>query len=233
MCEHCGGNLPPKSGGPPRKFCSITCKEHARQARNKVRAQEDEAYREHVRRVKHEQWLRSRPEPKPRHLLSEATERSCTNCGEMKPVTDFYWSGGRPKSRCKACLSLIRRKRYAADPEAQRRAIAQAKKWQQENPDRAKESRRKNRHRYAVQSYGLSWADWTAMLIAQSGRCAICSEPMEKPNVDHCHNSNEVRGLLCSGCNTGIGLLGDDVDRLRSAIEYLVASGTFTPAPAV
>jgi hypothetical protein len=33
-----------------------------------------------------------------------------------------------------------------------------------------------------------------------------------------------VRGLLCSACNTGIGLLGDNVEGLQRAMNYLNSS---------
>ena len=69
--------------------------------------------------------------------------------------------------------------------------------------------------------YGLYWRDWEALLIAQSGRCAICESPMRDPNVDHCHQSGQVRGLLCPTCNQGLGLFLDDPVRLRAALAYL------------
>jgi hypothetical protein len=40
-------------------------------------------------------------------------------------------------------------------------------------------------------------------------------------NIDHCHETNEVRGILCSGCNTGLGHLGDNIDGLLRAVAYL------------
>ena len=39
--------------------------------------------------------------------------------------------------------------------------------------------------------------------------------------VDHCHDTNRVRGLLCTNCNVAIGHMKDDVERLRAAISYL------------
>ncbi len=56
----------------------------------------------------------------------------------------------------------------------------------------------------------------------QDGRCFICEQPMEQINVDHCHDSNVVRGLLCKSCNTGLGNFKDDIKRLRRAITYLM-----------
>ena len=60
------------------------------------------------------------------------------------------------------------------------------------------------------------------MLIAQSGRCAICTDPMTNPHVDHCHSSSTVRGLLCTNCNVGLGQFKDDPTRLLAAVAYLV-----------
>lgn len=59
------------------------------------------------------------------------------------------------------------------------------------------------------------------MLELQHGLCAICSEKMVQPAVDHCHATKRVRGLLCRSCNVGLGFFKDDPERLRRAIDYL------------
>jgi len=73
--------------------------------------------------------------------------------------------------------------------------------------------------------YGISMQEFTDLLSAQGGGCAICQKPMEairrRMNIDHCHDTNEVRGILCSGCNTGLGHLGDNIAGLKRAIAYL------------
>lgn len=75
--------------------------------------------------------------------------------------------------------------------------------------------------------YGITLADFWAMFRAQNGCCAICLTPTApvELRVDHCHITETVRGLLCHGCNVGIGWLGDDPARMRRAAEYVAASG--------
>ncbi|GEM_PF-2980426 len=55
----------------------------------------------------------------------------------------------------------------------------------------------------------------------QGGCCAICKTVMTRPVLDHCHVTMEVRGLLCSKCNVGIGQFNDDPALLVLAINYL------------
>jgi hypothetical protein len=76
------------------------------------------------------------------------------------------------------------------------------------------------------QTYGLSTADYNAMLRQQNGACAICRQKSaERLCVDHCHKTRRVRGLLCRKCNTGLGCYGDDPERIAAAIAYLQARG--------
>jgi len=73
--------------------------------------------------------------------------------------------------------------------------------------------------------YGISMQEFEELLEFQNHECAICNKPIEKlsrrMNIDHDHNTNEVRGLLCSGCNTGLGHLGDSIEGLKRALQYL------------
>ena len=60
--------------------------------------------------------------------------------------------------------------------------------------------------------------------------CECCETPTwlldSAIHLDHCHGSNEFRGWLCRKCNTGIGMLGDNIEGTLNALEYLL---THTP----
>jgi hypothetical protein len=76
--------------------------------------------------------------------------------------------------------------------------------------------------------YGITPDEFSAMERAQGGACALCRKPptgrLKKDqilHVDHDHATGRVRGLLCTHCNTALGLLDDDQARLAAAIVYL------------
>ncbi len=72
--------------------------------------------------------------------------------------------------------------------------------------------------------YGLTLERYRQLLESQGGLCALCKK-RPAGDVDHCHATGKVRALLCRGCNVGLGLFGDDPDRLRAAIAYLEGHG--------
>lgn len=76
--------------------------------------------------------------------------------------------------------------------------------------------------------YGLTREEYDILLQKQQYNCAICKKHRQEFNqdfaVDHCHKTNKIRGLLCVGCNTGLGSLKDSVDNLEQAIVYLKKS---------
>jgi hypothetical protein len=74
-------------------------------------------------------------------------------------------------------------------------------------------------------AYGVRPEEYARLMTAQCGLCAICKRSSKQAlGVDHDHTTGLVRGLLCRNCNTGIGLLGDNVERLLSSIRYLMGA---------
>ena len=62
------------------------------------------------------------------------------------------------------------------------------------------------------------------MKIIQNNKCAICGNifsDRRHTQIDHCHKTKKIRGLLCIQCNSGIGMLKEDVDILKKAIDYI------------
>src|SRR5438270_3801968 len=130
----------------------------------------------------------------------------CSVCGEHKS-TDQFWS---KKSMCIPC--------------------AKAKDKVDRDADPAKQRERKLRY-----YYNISPAQYDIMWQAQAGKCAICGRMEEECGqfaIDHLHSCCSgkrscgkcLRKLLCSNCNTAIGLMGEDIDRFYQAIEYLQES---------
>lgn len=86
--------------------------------------------------------------------------------------------------------------------------------------------------------YGLTPEEYNEFFDSQNGLCAICHRPYDekkrpahlrdfqpkanrKLSVDHCHETGKVRGLLCQRCNTGLGFFSDNLELMRSAVQYL------------
>lgn len=118
-------------------------------------------------------------------------------------------------------INARKRERYAADPETHRE---RSRRFARMNPEATMD---KQYQRY----YGLTLAEYEAMVAARGGLCDICHRPesmtlrgkRKRLSVDHDHDTGAVRGLLCSACNRALGWLGDDPARVAEAAAYLAA----------
>lgn len=91
--------------------------------------------------------------------------------------------------------------------------------------------------------YGITFEQYQKMFDKQNGECRICKGTTPNRNwkdgrtqymklfVDHDHKTGRVRGLLCNTCNQGIAALKENVDILKSAIEYLTESAKEVSRP--
>ena len=75
-----------------------------------------------------------------------------------------------------------------------------------------------------LKEYNITKEFYLSLVIEQKGLCKICNKPNSNGRelyVDHDHETNKVRALLCSNCNTAIGKFKEDISILESAINYL------------
>jgi DNA mismatch repair ATPase MutL len=89
-----------------------------------------------------------------------------------------------------------------------------------------KDNKDKFRERNLKKSYGIDSNQFEQMLTTQNNKCIICDkafgkEKINKPHIDHDHETNKVRSLLCTKCNLGIGLFDEDISRIEKVITYL------------
>jgi hypothetical protein len=136
-------------------------------------------------------------------LIQDLKEKECTNCNSIKKLDEYHFRINKTtqtkyyQSFCKKCQN----------------------RYDYNNDKNFK----------LKKAYGITLDQYNELLSSQNHKCAICyTESNRKYRgkikafaVDHCHTTGTIRGLLCNDCNTGIGLLKDNVIFLESAINYL------------
>ncbi len=150
--------------------------------------------------------------------------KPCKRGHERTTENTYFYKGRRT---CRECKNATARKwsknnsKYEQAKQRKRRRTKgsqvreYANNWRRDNPDRV-------RAHYLKQAHGISVETFDAMNHKQKGRCAVCLELSGSALfVDHDHTTGNIRGLLCSTCNSGIGMLKDDTHLLKSAIKYL------------
>lgn len=155
---------------------------------------------------------RTRPVPRTDGL------KVCPKCNLPKEATEFNKSSkGKLQGYCRPCMRI----------------------WNQENKGKKRTYSRVAYHKDLPKAHARDrksklWCnfritpeDYSRMLAAQKGVCAICGLPELTDRclaVDHNHATGKVRGLLCHLCNRGTGMFKDSIATLSAAIEYLKRS---------
>jgi hypothetical protein len=121
----------------------------------------------------------------------------CPRCDEVQPVANFGSNRAAHDgltAYCKPCHNMV-----------------------------GKETRERlyggSREYHLRRRYGITGADFDAMVEAQGGTCAVCDQKPE--HVDHDHRTGKVRGVLCFNCNQALGNVRDDAAVLQELISYL------------
>lgn len=134
------------------------------------------------------------------------THDECPNCGGQKT---------RESKQCKKC-----RTKYTD------RGHMNAAQWH--NAYRRTPVGRLNVRRGNLKKYGLTPEQYDDILIEQDNKCASCGKEETAKNqfgpismaVDHDHNTNKFRGLLCMRCNRSLGMLNDSVETIEKLLAY-------------
>lgn len=152
----------------------------------------------------------------------------CTKCNKNKKRSEFF---KRKSSKdglnlwCKGCH------------------VNNNNKWVKDNLDHVNKKQKvsyyadldKIRNKELKHKFGITKSEYDIIHKSQDGKCKICNKPestlgrngkMRPLAVDHDHLNDKIRGLLCARCNTGIGLLYEDISILESAIKYIEQART-------
>jgi hypothetical protein len=157
--------------------------------------------------------------------------KQCSKCGTTKPHTSEFFIVGSTKrgsklgAACKACVSLVASprmlKRYYALSDAEKSAQTKKQRAFLKTPA----GKLYNRASQLRSKFGVTLEWYEGQLHKQGYACALCgaANPTGRGafHVDHDHTTGTIRGLLCHGCNTGIGSFGENTNNLLSAIRYL------------
>jgi hypothetical protein len=131
----------------------------------------------------------------------------CTSCGIEFPATIEYFQR-QPRGK------------YGIHSWCRKCQTAYCRKWRKKNPNSSRQANWKH------QGIDISVEQYEKMFADQRGCCAVCGIKIKDHtlDVDHNHNTGEIRGLLCRECNIALGHLNVDdvgITNLLSAISYL------------
>ncbi len=129
----------------------------------------------------------------------EAEVKFCPRCKLTLPASDFHKTSEWAKRKrfapwCKKCM----------------------RKWSREY---AKSD--KFRDSYFRKTYGITLKDYNNLLAKQNNCCAICGNQPDLLVVDHNHETQQIRGLLCHKCNLILGMCREDLQHFKNFIQYL------------
>jgi hypothetical protein len=200
-CRQCNASFTYHRTGKPRLYCSVECRRRCISERK----------------------------PRPARVRTYSKRLpfgpgNCIKCGQPAESEFIANTGGKNKIHtCRACRAAYMREYEAARRITPPRGPALSK------ADVLARARDKFQKSGRFARYGITAEDFDRMWKSQRGRCGICAGVLSnerahggcKVNIDHDHRDGRVRGLLCSRCNSGIGLLRDDPRLLRRAAKWV------------
>lgn len=130
---------------------------------------------------------------KPKGFAMEYRRKPCRNCGGNERAGS--------ERRCVPCY----RKRYLATKDA----------------DLIRYPRSRRACRNPIHEKFNIQGRFYSLCEDQDWKCLICGEIPKRLFVDHCHKTDKFRGLICPGCNSGLGFFKDNPKSLLNAAKYI------------
>ncbi|KKL86958.1 hypothetical protein LCGC14_1939530 [marine sediment metagenome] len=160
--------------------------------------------------------------------MPKLTKR-CTKCKQVKSISEFHKRTSAKDGLCPGCKSCGKEqcRGYLLKNRIKLNKQQNARYHKRYQSDA--EYRKARRLRGRASRFGMSVDDYVEMydslIKKQNGCCAICGRHQaglgKAFDVDHCHKTMKIRGLLCNACNTALGSMGDEPVRLRRAADYI------------
>lgn len=160
-------------------------------------------------------------------------KKVCNRCHSKRWLTEYHKHSAHKDGLSNICVYCVR------ETQSKHRKTDKAKQTVAKYREKSKDKRNAYYREYSQTSkrkeyvrkynqvaklklyYNLSEEKYIKLLELQDNKCKICNEELTKPNVDHCHKTGKVRGILCRGCNHGLGNFKDNTELLMKAKEYL------------
>lgn len=143
-------------------------------------------------------------------LCQQCYDKARPNKEERNTQNRIRWSINKDRNH-------VTQKKYRMKNQEKCRWLS--KQWREANPGY-------QRNFLMKKKYGIGVEEYNKLLQQQNGRCYICQDLSENGrdgflHIDHDHSTGKIRGLLCSTCNAGLGMLKDHPDILMKAAFYL------------
>lgn len=161
--------------------------------------------------------------------------KKCSKCSIEKDFSEFkkhklHYDGFY--SQCKMCVRIKRSSEdYKKRESISKKLRYQRLEVQEDSRRRSAEFRATERGKLYVlndslqRTYGITLEKYNELFHAQKGCCAICERHQslfsKRLCVDHDHETNQIRALLCHHCNTALGGFSEDVNLMLKAIDFV------------
>lgn len=145
--------------------------------------------------------------------------KKCSKCGVEKPMEEFYWRKTKKGSiiRHGICIECkIATQRAYAEEHSEKIKVKQ-KEFYEKN-------KKHQFSRFIQRRYGMTLGNYNELILQQGGLCPICDvtlTPEARPSIDHCHETGNVRNILCADCNLGLGQFRENPKALIKAALYV------------